>query len=143
MFVLFQPVHRPSIFSSKSVQRLARVIINKNRGRFTDLQRKGLGVGKEKILYFSFLRSALVLDRWPMFSKRTKRKIKQRLCKGQFCSAVSFCSNTNLSQILCWMSPLMKRKSILIVFVQKIPVRLVKTVCVVGNSSEKYFFLDL
>ena len=62
--------------------RRARLIKNKNHRGFTDRQRKGLGVGKEKILYFSFLRSALVLDRWPMFSKRTKRKIKQRLCKG-------------------------------------------------------------
>ena len=43
--------------------RLARVIKNKNRGGFTNRQRKGLGVGKEKILYFSFMRSALVLAR--------------------------------------------------------------------------------
>ena len=41
----------------------ARVIKNKNRGGFTDRQRKGLGVRKEKILYFSFLRSALDLAR--------------------------------------------------------------------------------
>ena len=45
--------------------------------------------------------------------------------------------------MLCWKSPLMTRKSILIVFVWKISVRLVKDVCVGGNSSEKYSFLDL
>ena len=43
--------------------RRARVIKNKNRGGFADRQRKGLGVGKEKILYFSFMHSALVLAR--------------------------------------------------------------------------------
>ena len=39
----------------------ARVIKNKNRGEFANRQRKGLGVGKEKIPYFSFSHSALVL----------------------------------------------------------------------------------
>ena len=39
--------------------------------------------------------------------------------------------------MLCWMSPLMKRKRILIVFVWKISVRFVKDVCVGDNSSEK------
>ena len=43
--------------------RRARVIKNKNRGGFSDRQRKGLGMGKDKSLYFSFLRSALVLAR--------------------------------------------------------------------------------
>ena len=41
----------------------ARVIKKQKRGGFTDRQRKRLGVEKEKILYFSFLRSALVLAR--------------------------------------------------------------------------------
>ena len=45
------------------IVRRGRVIKNKNRGGFTDRQRKGLGVGKEKILYFSFSGSALVLAR--------------------------------------------------------------------------------
>ena len=51
----------------------ARVIKNKNRGGFSDRQRKGLGVGKEKILYFSFLPSALVLARL-CFRKERKEK---------------------------------------------------------------------
>ena len=53
--------------------RRARVIKNKNRGGFTDRQRKGLGVGKEKILYFSFSRSALVLA-LQCFRKERKEK---------------------------------------------------------------------
>ena len=60
--------------------RRARVIKNKNRWGFSDRQRKGLGVGKEKILFlFLALRAR---SRSPMFSKRTKRKIKQSLCTG-------------------------------------------------------------
>ena len=51
----------------------ARVIKNKTGGGFTDRQRKGLGVGKEKILYFSFSRSALVLAR-QCFRKERKEK---------------------------------------------------------------------
>ena len=58
-------------------------------GNLCDRQRKGVVVGEEEnILLSSFFflsraqRSALVLARSPMFSKRTKRKIKQRLCKG-------------------------------------------------------------
>jgi len=53
--------------------RRARVIKNKNRGGFTDRQRRGLGLEKEKILYFSFLRSALVLAR-RCFRKERKEK---------------------------------------------------------------------
>ena len=53
--------------------RRARVIKNKNGGGFTDRQRKGLGVGKEKILYFSFSRSALVLA-LQCFRKERKEK---------------------------------------------------------------------
>ena len=54
------------------------MIKNENRGRFIDHQRKGVGVGEKKIdvLYF------FLLARSPMFSKRTKRNIKQRLCTG-------------------------------------------------------------
>ena len=62
--------------------RRARVIKNKHRGRFTNRQRKGVGVREEE--YFS--RSTLVLARSlrsPMFSKRRKRKIRQCLCTGQ------------------------------------------------------------
>ena len=44
----------------------------KNRGEFIDRQRKR--VGEEEL--------ALAVARSPRFSKRTKRKIKQRLCKG-------------------------------------------------------------
>ena len=61
------------------------MIKNKNRGAFTDRQHKGVGEGRgrrKSVLYFSFLRSALVLARSPMFSKITKRKITQRLCTG-------------------------------------------------------------
>ena len=45
-------VHRPSIFSSKSVERAWWKI---NRGGFIDRQRKGVGVGKKEIdvIYFS------------------------------------------------------------------------------------------
>ena len=53
--------------------RRARVIKNKNRGGFADRQQKGLGVGKEKNLYFSFLRSALALAR-RCFRKERKEK---------------------------------------------------------------------
>ena len=45
------------------------MIKNENRGGFIDRQRKGVGVGEE-------------VARSPMFSKRTTRKIKQRLCTG-------------------------------------------------------------
>ena len=76
--------------------RRACVIKNKNRGGFIERQRKRVGVREEEnrrfemgeglnkplfpqrclgVLYFSFSRS-------PMFSKRTKRKINQRLCTG-------------------------------------------------------------
>ena len=59
----------------------ARVIKNKNRGGFTDRQRKGFGVGEgENSLFFFF--ALRVPSRSPMVSKRTKRKIKQRLCTG-------------------------------------------------------------
>ena len=61
------------------------------RGGFVD-QRKGVGVGEEETIIFSFSRSALrarsrsrslaSVARPPIFSKRTKRKIKQRLCSG-------------------------------------------------------------
>ena len=116
--------------------RRARVIKNKNRGGFTDRQRKGFGVGEGENSLFFFL-ALRARSRQPMFSKRTKRIIKQRLCSGQFCSAVSFCLNNLPFADACWMSPLMKRKSILIVFAWKISVGLVKDVCVGGNSSEK------
>ena len=53
--------------------RRGRVIKNKNRGGFADRQRKGLEVEKEKILYFSFSRSALVLAR-QCFRKERKEK---------------------------------------------------------------------
>ena len=45
--------------------------------------------------------------------------------------------------MLCWMSPLIKQKSISIVFAWKISVRIVKDVCGSGNASEKFSFLDL
>ena len=61
----------------------ARVIKNKNRGRFADRQRKGLGVGKEKILYISFSRSAFVLARR---CSRKERKEKE----NNFCLQASF-----------------------------------------------------
>ena len=70
----------------------ARVIKNKNRGGFTDRQRKGFGVeeGENSLFFFLALRAR---SRSPTFSKRTKRKMKQRLCTGYLvliCSAVSF-----------------------------------------------------
>ena len=43
MLSLVTPVHRPSIFSSKSVERSR----HKNRGGFIDRQHKGVGVGEE------------------------------------------------------------------------------------------------
>ena len=51
----------------------ARVMKNKNRGGFTHCQQKRLGVGKEKILYFSFLRPALVLAR-----RRSRKERKEK-----------------------------------------------------------------
>ena len=60
--------------------RRARVIKNKNRWGFSDPQRKGLRVGKEKIILLFLAPRAR--SRSPMFSKRTKRKIKQSLCTG-------------------------------------------------------------
>ena len=47
MLSLVTPVHRPSIFSSKSVERSR----HKNRGGFIDRQHKGVGV----ILYYPFI----------------------------------------------------------------------------------------
>ena len=47
-----QPVHRPSIFSSKSVERM---IKNKNRGRFIDCQRKGQGWGRRTFFFLAIL----------------------------------------------------------------------------------------
>ena len=59
----------------------ARVINYKLREiNFIDRQHKGVGVGEEENLYFSFLGYVLVLARSlhsPMFLKRTKRKIKR------------------------------------------------------------------
>ena len=52
----------------------ARVIKNKNGGGFADRQRKGLGVGKEKIFYISFSRSALHLA---LRCPRKERKEKE------------------------------------------------------------------
>ena len=52
----------------------ARVIKDQNRRGFADRQRKGLGLGKEKILYISFSRSALVLARR---CSRKERKEKE------------------------------------------------------------------
>ena len=43
MLSLVTPVHRPSIFSSKSVERSRQ----KNRGGFIDRQHKGVVVGEE------------------------------------------------------------------------------------------------
>ena len=56
----------------------ARVIKNKNRGGFADRQRKGLGLGKEKILYFSFSRSALVLAR--RCSRKERKEKENNVC---------------------------------------------------------------
>ena len=71
--------------------RRARVIKYKprvNRGRFIDLQRKGVGGrggGRRKWTLFFFLAlcaRSRALASSPMFLKRTKRKIKQRLFTG-------------------------------------------------------------
>ena len=56
----------------------ARVIKNKNRGGFADRQRKRLGVGKEKILYFSFSRCALVLAR--RCSRKERKEKENNVC---------------------------------------------------------------
>ena len=65
---------------------------NKNHRVFIDSQRKRVVAGEEEnrrfLFFFLELRAfcrALALERLlrsPMFSKRTKRKIKQRLCTG-------------------------------------------------------------
>ena len=63
--------------------RRARVIKNKNRGGFTERQRKKKGVrGREGENSLFFFLALPALSRSPTFSKRTKRKIKQRLCTG-------------------------------------------------------------
>lgn len=63
--------------------RQVRVIKNKNRGGSIDRQRKGWGC--ENFLALC-ARSFVLTD-----SKRTKRKVKQRLCTGQgFCISTSF-----------------------------------------------------
>ena len=67
----------------------ARVIKNKNRREFTDRQRKGLGVGKEKILYFSFLRSAFVLAR-RCFRKERKDKYNNVFVQASFVQPFRF-----------------------------------------------------
>ena len=69
--------------------RRARVIKNKNGGGFTDRQRKGLGVGKEKILYFSFSRSALVLAR-QCFRKERKEKENNVCVQASFVQPFRF-----------------------------------------------------
>ena len=70
--------------------RRGRVIKNKNRGGFADRQRKGLGVEKEKILYFSFSRSALVFARRCSRKNEKKKKITSVHRLVLICSAVSF-----------------------------------------------------
>ena len=69
--------------------RRARVIKNKNGGGFTDRQRKGLGVGKEKILYFSFSRSALVLAH-QCFRKERKEKENNVCVQASFVQPFRF-----------------------------------------------------
>ena len=70
--------------------RRGRVIKNKNRGGFADRQRKGLGVEKEKILYFSFSRSALVLARRCSQKNEKKKKPTSVYRLVLISSAVSF-----------------------------------------------------
>ena len=50
----------------------------KNRWGFADRQWKGLGVEKEKILYFSFSRSALVLAR--RCSRKERKEKENNVC---------------------------------------------------------------
>ena len=69
--------------------RRALVIKNKNGGGFTDRQRKGLGVGKEKILYFSFSRSALVHAR-QCFRKERKEKENNVCVQASFVQPFRF-----------------------------------------------------
>ena len=59
--------------------RRGRVIKNKNRGGFADRQRKGLGVGKEKILDFSFSRSLSLADVLETNEKKNKTTSVYRL----------------------------------------------------------------
>ena len=69
----FVPACSQTLYLLFKVYRV-RVIKNKIKtAGFADRQPKGLGVGKEKILYFSFLRSALVLAR-RCFRKERKEK---------------------------------------------------------------------
>ena len=56
----------------------ARVIKNQNRGGFADRQRKVFGVGKEKIFYISFSRSALVLAR--RCSRKERKEKENNVC---------------------------------------------------------------
>ena len=73
----FVPACSQTLYSLFKVHR-GRVIKNKNRGVFADRQRKGLRVEKEKILYFSFLRSALVLAR--QCSRKERKEKENNVC---------------------------------------------------------------
>ena len=73
----FVPACSQTLYFFFKVRR-ARVIKNKNRGGFADRQRKGLRVEKAKILYFSFLHSALVLAR--RCSRKEQKEKENNVC---------------------------------------------------------------
>ena len=79
--------------------RHARVIKNKNRGEFIDRQRKWVGAGEEENINIFLPRVLRSLSRSlspsAMFSKRTKRKIKQHLCTGYFHTVLA-------TTVRCW-----------------------------------------
>ena len=84
----FVPACSQTLYFLFKVHR-ARVIKNKHRGGFADRQRKGLGLGKEKILYFSFSRSALVLAH-QCFRKERKEKENNVCVQASFVQPFRF-----------------------------------------------------
>ena len=62
--------------------RRARMIKNKPRGIYWPPAQRGRGGGRRNFIFLSLARVLASPTRTPMFSKRTKRKIKKRLCTG-------------------------------------------------------------
>ena len=73
----FVPACSQTLYFLFKVHR-AHVIKNKNRGGFADRQQKGLRMGKEKILYISFSRSALVLAH--RCSRKERKEKENNVC---------------------------------------------------------------
>ena len=82
LYIIKKIINIANIFSSKSVNARDKKYYH---GGFIDRQHKGGGVGEDENRLFIFLPCtphSLSLACSPMFSKRTKRKIKQHLCTG-------------------------------------------------------------